>query len=440
MLSHPSCNVNITDAESGWTALHRALYAGRLNHALTLLRHTHIDIRVKDLEGLTAFDVYNSTVAGTNPHDTRGDLSLWGSNRNYTLGLGDGNDRALPDSVSLNRPEMELQSAYSLPAGRRYERPQVREVQMSRFHTIVLTDEKSGGNVWVAGIGSNGRLGRSSSMQPTLVPLSDFKETAISLAVGLDHTLIVTDKGAIYSFGLNKWGVLGYVIEEGLGLVGHSGSTGAGGAASATFGNAITSNGKTLDVQITPRKIVGPLKKDVVLGAAVSKLHSVAFTADSLYTWGQNTGQLGYDKAATPLQMIPRKVTSLNASQGIRQVSCTDHATALLLNSLDVLVLHGDFSYKMTFPMARFNLKMSAGVFRPPQAEPKPSIAKLTSSGNTFAALSDYGDLFTFSLDHPSEYAGSTASGRKAPVPETVWSVRKKFTAVRDVDIGSDGE
>ncbi|CAO1636595.1 unnamed protein product [Sympodiomycopsis kandeliae] len=468
ILAHPSCNINAQDAESGWTPLHRALYHGNLNHALTLLCHSAIDVRIKDLEGLTPFDLYNSTVAGTNPaplggaeaynNDVRGgDLFLWGSNRNYSLGVGDGNDRSLPDLVSLSRGDpsggrdISPDSRSSLPPGRTFDRIKVKEVQMSRMHTVVLTEEKSGrlGNIWVAGIGSNGRLGRAPSTQSTLQPLQDFKEHATKIAVGADHTLIVTASGAVYSFGSNRFGTLGYAIEEGFGQVASSSGTsaGIGGAGAATFGagqqptNYTDKSSKTLDVQITPRRVVGPLKKEVVLGAAVSKLHSAVFTQDALYTWGTNTGQLGYDKQATPLQINPRKVTSLTSSQSIRQVACTDHATALLLNSFDVVVLHGDASFKLSFPMTRFNERMSAGVFRPPQAQPKPSIAKLTSSGNTFAALSDYGDLFTFSLDHPSEYAKASGVSKRpsAPEPQLVWSVRKKFTAVRDVAIGSDG-
>jgi hypothetical protein len=340
----------------------------------------------------------------------------------------------------LKRPTIEgheAQASYTLPAGRQFDRITVKDVQMSKMHTVVVTNETSGGNVWVAGIGSNGRLGRHASTQPTLIPLADFKETAASVAVGPDHSLIVTTSGSIYSFGLNKFGVLGYTVESGQGLVASSGT----GSGSGNSGQSTSSSTKILDVQITPRKIVGPLKKEEILGAAVSKLHSVAFSADALYTWGSNTGQLGYDKTATPLQIQPRKVTSVTSQ--VRQVACTDHATALLLNTFDVMVYHGDLNFRLQFPMTRFSEKMS--VFRPRQAQPKPSIAKITSSGSTFAALSDYGDLFTFSLGHPSEYAtgssvSSTATKRiPAPEPQLVWSVRKKFTAVRDVAISLDG-
>ncbi|CAO1623327.1 unnamed protein product [Jaminaea pallidilutea] len=489
LLSHPSCNPNVQDAESGWTALHRALYLGNLNHALTLLRHSNIDVRVKDFENLSPFDLYNSTVAGTNPPvdgEIRGDLYLWGSNCNYTLGLGDGDDRAFPDLVTLPRHEAsssmrsssfpgqatsphsdgededhdgddathrEAQSRSLAAPGRRFDRIRVLDVQMSRLHTVVITDEKNvnGNNVWVAGVGSGGRLGRAAATQSVLTPLADLRDTIVEATVGPDHTLLISTNGSVYSFGSNRWGVLGFTLEEGQGQVASSGGS-ASVAASATFGGGSGGSGnsgatKNLDIQVTPRKIMGPFKKEAVIGVAASKLHSIAYTSDSLYTWGSNTGQLGYDKVATPVQVLPRKVTTLTGAQstGIRQATCSDHATAVLLSSFDVLLFHGDTNFRIQFPMARFNERMSAGVFRPPQAQPKPSISKLTSAGNTFAALSDYGDLFTFNVEHPSEFArgaASAGSGSKrvpAPEPQLVWSVRKKFTAVRDVAIGLDG-
>jgi len=56
--------VNLQDYESGYTALHRALFAGNIRAARDLLMRHDIDISIKDAEGLTAFDLYNGTVEG----------------------------------------------------------------------------------------------------------------------------------------------------------------------------------------------------------------------------------------------------------------------------------------------------------------------------------------------------------------------------------------
>ncbi|CDR98796.1 uncharacterized protein SPSC_01410 [Sporisorium scitamineum] len=473
LLSHPSVNLNLQDGESGYTPLHRALYAANLQTAIILLGRNDLDLRVKDFEGLTAFDLYNSTVAGTNPpadalsfESTRNQhsrtltqLFTWGSNRNYNLGLGDGDDRQLPDKITLRRPATSsnaassVQDAFraSLPAGKKFDRIGIKDIAMSRLHTVILTDEKVA-NVWVCGLGSNGRLGRSPQTQTSFEPLKDFNETARSVAVAQDHTLIVTASGAVYSFGLNRFSQLGYSIEQGLGTVGST-SGKLGGGAGVTFGQpAASAQNVELDIQISPRRIVGPLKKEVVLGVACSKLHSAVFTSEGLYTWGTNTGQLGYDRSGTAVQVQPRKVTALAAGAGIQQVAASDFGTACLMEGGDVFVWHNDTHFRINFPLARFSNSIS--VFRPRQVQPKTLISKLSSSGNTFSALSDMGDLFTFNLEHPSEYGNTGTTGRAAasasssskssaaqlaPKPQLLWSVRKKFTAVRDVAIGADG-
>jgi hypothetical protein len=160
LLAHPSVNVNLQDHENGWTPLHRALYHGNLLTALNLLkRSSPADLRVKDFEGLTPFDLYNSTVHGTNPvpiESEGGELFTWGANRNYTLGLGNSDDRALPDRVNLRRGEAEDISSRAKEPGFLYDRIKVKDIAMNKFATVVLTAEKHS-NVWVCGIGANGR-------------------------------------------------------------------------------------------------------------------------------------------------------------------------------------------------------------------------------------------------------------------------------------------
>lgn len=458
VLAHPSVNVNLQDSESGWTALHRALYLANLQTVIILLRRTDTDTRVKDLEGLTPFDLYNSTVNGTNPppdalsydvsHHAHGrtltQLFTWGSNRNYNLGLGDGDDRQFPDRVNLKQATEPVSSG-PLPAGKKFDRIGIKDIAMSRLHTVVLTDEPVS-NVWICGLGGNGRLGRSPQTQTSFEPLKDFPDAARLIAVAHDHTLIVTASGAVFSFGLNRFAQLGYVIEQGFGTVASTSGKVGGGANIATFGQTATT-ALELDVQISPRRIVGPLKKEIVIGAACSKLHSAVFTAEGLYTWGTNTGQLGYDRSGTAIQTQPRRVTALAAGSGIQQIAATEFGTACLMEGGNVFLWHNDTHIRVSFPLARFSTGFSDVRVRPGNAQARTLIAKLSSSGNIFSALSDAGDLFTFNLEHPSEYGGAggrttnskSSAALLAPKPQLVWSVRKKFTAVRDVAIGPDG-
>lgn len=86
LLAHPHINVNVTDSESGYTPLHRAMWSGNLRAARALLERADTDLSIKDAEGLTAMDLYNSSCPGTNPleNGAKGtDLYTWGSNSKY---------------------------------------------------------------------------------------------------------------------------------------------------------------------------------------------------------------------------------------------------------------------------------------------------------------------------------------------------------------------
>lgn len=459
LLAHPGVNVNLQDQENGWTALHRSLYHGNLQTALTLLKRSPpADVRIKDFEGLTAFDLYNSTVHGTNPpaptQRLAGELYTWGANRNFTLGLGTSDDRALPDKRALRREDVMERSGGTSGAGddiaarlsdkepgAKFDRVSVVDIGMSKFATVVLTAERSN-NVWVCGIGTTGRIGRAPQTQPFLEPLRDFSDTAAQISVGPDHTCIVTTDGDLYTFGFNRFHQLGYPLEHGFGSVSSS-TKGGGGAASTTFGGASIPTAD-LDIQISPRKILGSLKKEVILGAAAGKLHSAAYTSDSLFTWGTNTGQLGYDRAATPVQPIPRKVAAISANVTIIAVAVSDFATACLTGMGDVLLLHNDTSFFVRFP--QLTLGSQASVYRPRQARPKPFLQSLVGGpNNSFAAISDIGEVWQFTAGHPSEYAqpsGTSTAAKAAIKPQLIWSVRKnkKVGAARDVAMGSGSD
>jgi len=257
---------------------------------------------------------------------------------------------------------------------------------------------------------------------------------------------VVTTAGDVYTFGLNRFQQLGYPLDT-------PASTTT--ASSSSFKNASSSDEP---IQSNPRRVVGALKKEVVLGAAASRTHTAVFTADSLYTWGTNRGQLGYPAAGTAVQVLPRKVTLV--SQPVIQITATENATACLLESRDVVVLYHEAYLKIAFPLTPFPSKMQT--YRPPKVGAKPIISKVASCGNTFAALSSLGDVFTFNLDSgsstssaanvlntgsPSPFFTSpdgtsspgSALARLTPRPQRIWNLRRKFTAVTDVGVGLDG-
>jgi hypothetical protein len=112
--------------------------------------------------GLSPFDVFNSTVDGTNPsdhfsavsHPNPGRLELfsWGSNRNYVLGFPSDSERQFAERVQLKREDLKRDE----DGMAKFEPCRVKDVSMARLHTGIVTDEKRG-NVKLCGYGTGGR-------------------------------------------------------------------------------------------------------------------------------------------------------------------------------------------------------------------------------------------------------------------------------------------
>ncbi|KAG2031378.1 regulator of chromosome condensation 1/beta-lactamase-inhibitor protein II [Suillus americanus] len=303
LLARLAINVNVPDKESHWTPLHRAhraLYAGNISAAILLLKRLDIDTSIRDLEGYTAHDLYNSTVRSAKPtedEETLAELFTWGANRTAALGLGDGNDRAYPHQVVIPRKDDVAPPIH------------VRQVSMSKLHTVVLTSEPRD-NIRVCGFGGGGRLGPSQHTQHALIPLPDIKHTIESVALGQDHTLALTSTGEVLTWGLNRFSQLGYVIE-------------------------VSSSAKQDEhIQTTPRK-VGSLRREFVRGVAACKTASGCWTDTEVWTRGTNGRQLGYDKALVPVQLLPRKVSSI--VKPVRAIVMTETLMACLLLTGEVV-------------------------------------------------------------------------------------------------------
>ncbi|WWD16076.1 hypothetical protein CI109_100501 [Kwoniella shandongensis] len=414
LLRNPNISVNLQDQESGYTALHRALFAGNIRAARDLLARNDIDTSIKDIEGMTAYDLYNGTVEGTNPpHDVDGtDLYVWGVNRNFALGTGDSSDKAYPDHINLLT---QAQANGRSDPSERFDHVGVKDVVMAKLHTGVITNETRG-NLSICGFGANGRLGRSVHSQLSLLPMPDMPHKIIAIALGQDHTLALASGGYILSWGHNRFSQLGYVVEP---------------------PEKPMTNSRDDDlVQVSPKRIVGPLKKEMVRGVAASRMASACWTDDAVWTWGTNAGHLGYDKASNPVQIAPRRVTSI--TQPVIDIAFSEYAMICLLDSFEVLCFHRDTNFKISFSTPR--VLSEAFPFRPPQATLKPMIKKVTSCGTSFAALSSIGDVFTFSLPNPLEDVSKEGRDRHVTVkPQMIWALRKSFTAVKDVALGTDG-
>lgn len=462
-------------------------------------------IKIKDREGNSPFDVYGATIINRDikqavtldgktieefiANESDGDVSspensvhdgddleegifsraqlkarnnlqgdevfTFGSNKNMTLGLGDEDDRHFPERISMTRPEHLLQrflqereearehqgqfTAGSSPetdhANNQPDLPtlilskpiSIQDVYMSKLHTAVLTNDPES-NLFMTGFGPGGRLGtgdEATRFHFVCIETGGLVgKRVISLALGQDHSIAISEQGEVFTWGSNKYGQLGYNLPR-------------------------ANNKRDTPVQTIPRQVFNPFKREVILGAAASAIHSVVFSASGLYTFGKNEGQLGLvdsDARSLEVQVTPRRVGVSLFGSPIRMVSAIDRATAVLLETNETWVFtHYGYS-KVIFPLDFSSYFIKESFLATRYGNTANRIIKLTAGGNTICALSSFGEVYNVHVnkrpDHTSVTSSTTNPAKirnSLSSPERVWSVRKSHMAANDVDVGQEG-
>lgn len=506
LLRVPMIDLFIQDNESGWTALHRALYFGNVTIARALISrdiqdtiaHSNLGaahvtcglIKIKDREGNSPFDVYGSSIttrvirpissipllsgqeddedddmvcgAIADHEDNENDREVtprinvggdeiftFGSNKNFTLGFGDEDDRQYPERISLKRPDHllhrfqnehqaqkseahVLKSAFGtpdpLPALIKYRPIVIQDVQLSKLHSAILTTDPEA-NLYICGFGPGGRLGTGDETTRfhfvCICGGALANKRVVHVALGQNHTVAISSHGEVFTWGSNAFGQLGY--------------------------SPPSSNLNDEEpLQLLPRQVFGSVKRETVIGAAASRCHSVLHTANSLFTFGKNDGQLGLvdsDARSLVMQTTPRKVAASLFSSPVSLVSAIEKATICLLENHDVWIFANYGYTKMSFSLETFSSSRLKGSYSATKfSNTKNYIYKITSGGDTICAMSAEGDVFTITVSQKLQSDTTTASTTNPSKirgalssPQKVWSLRKDHMAVRDVAVGQDG-
>ncbi|KAI7898269.1 uncharacterized protein BX663DRAFT_538623 [Cokeromyces recurvatus] len=416
-------DINLRDRENGWTALHRSLYIGNVEIARMLLKRDDIDLTIRDWEGLTAFEVYEMTVPHTFPkqqiiskeelsttitdHSIKPkyirkggtDLYSWGHNTNYVLGHPDSENRTKPERVKL---QLESQKSPIF-----MKRPDylIETVIMSKYHMAILTSD-SVDNLLICGFGRGGRLGTGKEVDTQFTPIAlQWPERIISAALGRDHTVAVTENGNVITFGSNRYGQLGYEMDN--------------------------------QEQLVPRKIQAQsLKKQPIFGAAASRIHSVVYTKNDIFTFGYNQGQLGYHQPGDDqYQTIPRKISMTTE---IVQVVANDNVTAVLNKSHEIILFCNYTQQRLFLPVNRFPNNINVH-----RSEITYPVKLLGSSTEHLGALTNTGDIFIWSCKLPQTRNNIETKKTNTVIistPKRIWTRTKSHLAAVDASIGQHNE
>lgn len=136
---------------------------------------------------------------------------------------------------------------------------------------------------WFEGSGSENSLPVPKRLK---LPTRDPEEVAISVSASRNHSLILTNKGSVYTCGVNS--------DQQLGLQ------------PAPEKSAVLK-------EITAFKTFGI---EGLIGVIAKDYHSVAFNNKEVYVWGANNGQFGI-KQETSHVMLPRQVRVDGLTLGI---------------------------------------------------------------------------------------------------------------------------
>ncbi|XP_063772958.1 inhibitor of Bruton tyrosine kinase isoform X2 [Pseudophryne corroboree] len=294
-LAAKGVDLSVKDKESGWTALHRSIFYGRIDCALSLLKHGS-NPNFQDKDGFTALDLVMKDRPSHIVFQTSDptELYTWGNNINFTLGHGSQQSKHHPELVDM------------FPRSGIY----IKQVVLCKFHSVFLSQK---GQMYTCGHGQGGRLGHGDELTCLVPRLVEglAAHLCIQVAAAKDHTVALTEDGYVYTFGLNTFHQLGILSSP--------------------------SNCNS------PKQVQAKtLKGKTVIGVAAGRFHTVLWTKAAVYTMGLNAGQLGYllDPNGEKHVNCPRQISALHHKDiSISLVSASDGATVCVSERGDIYLL-----------------------------------------------------------------------------------------------------
>ena len=342
VLCDAGASVTARDGESGWSPLHRAFHHGNARAAAALLargaalhqpidddRRSPLDILTRALRRRFDDDALDRDVDGVplnQPASSSAspacDLYSWGSGVNFQLGTGAVSEQPTPrrvDDVAVAVPtagddtntkdanandDTNTNDDASHKRGTKEPCGGVLTASAGKFHSVCATHD---GAVYAWGHGRGGRLGLliqsvfagdEAVVRPAKLREFGNSLRAVSVAAGKHHTLVATQCGGVFAWGVSRDGCLGYLVG---GEEGNNGTDSTRWGQSGSSPDRVSSTTSEDRFVPTPRRVGGALKGIRIVAVAASNRHSAVLSdAGDAYTFGSNAkGQLGISLGST---------------------------------------------------------------------------------------------------------------------------------------------
>eukprot|EP00042_Codosiga_hollandica_P059383 m.914048 g.914048 ORF g.914048 m.914048 type:complete len:1221 (+) comp60138_c0_seq1:124-3786(+) len=309
----------------------------RTDTAASLINRLFDDLDIESPDQLSA----STVTASSAPSELKGRVFGFGSNKNFTLGLPH---------------EIETETAHRLPRfldqGQPLESPSIVQVSTNQFHSLLLTPR---GELFTCGYGRGARLGVAGAdtcVMPTRIPaLRDVP--CAKIATARSHSLVLTTRGHVFTFGQNSVGQLGLP--------------------------------ETTKVAEEPVPIEVP-GSAAISSIACSDVHSVLASASGqIFVFGENNGQLGL-KQGPKIVHSPTQVTVLRSLTPLRGIAALPDRTLFLTTTGKMFMFQEFSSHSVEPPELQLdNLADWSAVA---------AVAAIKPAHTTFALLSTAKGLF----------------------------------------------
>ncbi|EDK47022.1 hypothetical protein LELG_05203 [Lodderomyces elongisporus NRRL YB-4239] len=370
-------------------------------------------------------------------------LYVFGSNLNNQLGSGDTKDRIIPSKINNHESFSDVYDNIGANNLQSFlQTPCFQDINITKHHSMVLTTK---GEIFTAGHGSRGRLGQGNEKNcSTFKKLEFFNDIhgsykrVVLIATSNNHSLALTSSNEVFAWGLNSFNQLGV--------------------------NSSKKVKSYLDDFISsPILVGGELRKlgEKILGIAVSKIHSVAWSKNQLFSWGLNVGQMGISCAHGDIEIklnneswkgevqSTPKVTFLRDE--IKLVSTSELCTCVVTVMNDIHVYYNYQHYKL--PKIKVIKDHHFDIFKPRKLTMAAVVTKVVTRGpDTTMLLLSGGSVLSFSISNNNN-SNSNNNGNsnnsfigtantldiKNTKYSTVWKPHSNDMIATDIDVANDG-